>query len=299
MNDNQKFLLLITGLFLVLLVAWLSDSGYALNTGFEDYTTSSTSKSVVTESIKSQQTTTETTTTEFHPGKTLWDWMQLLIIPLILAGGAVWFNWNQKKVELELAEKRADTDREIAADRQRQTALDAYYDKMAEFLLEKDLRTSKEGAEVRAVARARTLATLRILDGKRKGALVRFLYESSLITKDDAIIPLEGADLREANLSEGDFKMVDLTRTDLTGADLMGANLTEANLIEANLSEANLSGANLNGANLSLANHSEANFINAVLYKADLSLALSVTRKQLSRALTLEGTLMPDGKIHE
>jgi hypothetical protein len=31
-----------------------------------------------------------------EPAKTLWDWLQLLIVPAVLALGALWFNYTQK-----------------------------------------------------------------------------------------------------------------------------------------------------------------------------------------------------------
>jgi uncharacterized protein YjbI with pentapeptide repeats len=253
--------------------------------------------------------------------KTLWDWMQLLIVPLILAVGAVWFNWNQKKVEQELADKRAEIDREvadkraeidreIAIDRQRQTALDAYYDKMAEFLLDKGLRASDENAEIRAVARARTLATLRILDGKRKGALIRFLQESKLINKSETFINIQGADLRQANLIEADLREaylieVDLIDANLFMADLSGADLTDAKLIGTEMSHAiinkaelnfadlstdDLSGAGLSGAKLGGANLREAKLISAHLDKAILSSA-SLSGADLRRAYLIGANL--------
>ena len=67
---------------------------------------------------------------------------------------------------------------------------------MAELLLEKKLRTT-ENKEVRNVARTRTLAVLRTLDGTRKGIVLRFLKEAGLIDKEKTIVDLEGADLIE------------------------------------------------------------------------------------------------------
>jgi hypothetical protein len=56
--------------------------------------------------------------------KSLWDWMQLLIIPFVLAIAAFLFNRAERKNE-----------QEIALDNQRETALQAYLDKMSEILL--------------------------------------------------------------------------------------------------------------------------------------------------------------------
>src|SRR5213592_265877 len=53
-------------------------------------------------------------------GKTLWDWLQLLIIPAVLAGGGLWFNQMQKNREQQAIEQQAKTEREIAEDNQRE-----------------------------------------------------------------------------------------------------------------------------------------------------------------------------------
>jgi hypothetical protein len=138
-----------------------------------------------------------------------WDWLELLIIPLVLALGALWFNNQSRRRELEqelarrrseqklalqareseqeLAQREREKDREIAEDRVREEALQRYLDRMQELILDKGLRRSKEDAEIREemrdVARARTLAVLRSLDGNRKAQVARFLYEADLITR--------------------------------------------------------------------------------------------------------------------
>ncbi len=159
--------------------------------------------------------------------KTLWDWMQLLIIPAVLAGGAYWLNESARQSE-----------QAIADDNLREAALQTYIDRMAELLIKENLSDSEVKPKVRAVARARTLTVLRRLDKERKGALLRFLYEADLIQKDKGVIDLRGADLREA----------DLTWAKLSEADLSGVNLGESKLSLDGviLREADLSGARYN-----------------------------------------------------
>ena len=72
-------------------------------------------------------------------GKTLWDWLGLFIIPLVLASIAIWFNKTERENELILAEKRAEVDRRLAADRIQEETLQAYFDKITELLLDKKL----------------------------------------------------------------------------------------------------------------------------------------------------------------
>src|SRR5258706_13159532 len=135
---------------------------------------------ILIETVKAKNTGFET--------KTLWDWMQLLIIPLFLAGGAFFLNRSERK-----------TEREIAKDRQQEEALQSYLDRMAELLLKEKLRTTRN-KEVRNVARTRTLTMLRGLDATRKGFVLRFLQDANLIAKGKNIVNLEGADLTGADL---------------------------------------------------------------------------------------------------
>ncbi len=217
---------------------------------------------------------------EVQRARTLWDWMQLLIVPAVLAGSAFFFNRARRKDERAIAEQRAQIKHEIASNRLQEEALQAYFDRIAELLLEAQLRASQPDAQAREVARVRTLTVLRRLDGTRKGILLRFLYDSELVKRDPAIrlveadlreAGLSGADLPEVNLVESDLSRAGLSGANLSGADLSGANLTRADLSGANLSRANLSGATLKEANLTKANLKEANLIRANLSGANLA----------------------------
>src|SRR5438105_1867989 len=75
-------------------------------------------------------------------GKTLWDWLHLLIIPVVLALGGFWLNQIQKGREQRITQQQAELERELTHDNQQETLLQAYIDKMSELLLEKKLRES-------------------------------------------------------------------------------------------------------------------------------------------------------------
>jgi hypothetical protein len=196
-----------------------------------------------------------TVATETQPPKKLWDWLGLLAvlaIPVVVGFGAAWFTVQQAKV----------SDKENT-DKLRETALQGYIDKMSELLLDRDnpLRESKPEDEVRKIARVRTLTILPRLDDVRKGSVLQFLYESSLMDKDKCLIDLSGANLSRATLHYAN----------LSNANLHGADLIEANLNQANLGGAILTGARPHGANLREADLRGANLSRATLYGADLS----------------------------
>jgi uncharacterized protein YjbI with pentapeptide repeats len=160
------------------------------------------------------------------------------------------------------------------------------------------------------IGRIRTLTLLRRLDGKRKGSVLQFLYESNLIGKTGVrYIDLSGADLTKAKLKGANLTKADLSKVNLYGSYMKRANLNSAYLINANLRGAILTGADLSiadltGADLSIADLTGANLSDAKLYGADLSGAdlrdaTGIVTKDLEKkAKSLQGATMPDGKIH-
>jgi uncharacterized protein YjbI with pentapeptide repeats len=187
--------------------------------------------------------------------KTLYDWLQLLIIPAIIAFVGLWYSQVQKN-----------TEQKIADDNQKEEALQGYINEMSTLLLEKNLRKSNAEDEVSIIGSVRTLTVLRRLDKFRKRAVIEFLYESGLIQKGKCVIKLKKAQLHEANLS-----LMDLHDADLHGAFLFGSDLRRANLCGSDLSEADLDSANLENADLTNADLSDANLWFANLEESDLT----------------------------
>jgi len=223
---------------------------------------------------------------DFVREKTFWDWMELLIIPLVLALGAFFLNRSERALEHQiaaertkedrrLADERAKLEREIAIDRQREAALQNYLDRMSELLLERKLLTTKD-TKVRNVARVRTLTVLQGLDARRKGQVIKFLYESGLIIgKEKVIVDLSGADLQfveleETELSGANFMDVNLDDSKFHAANLVNACFERASLINVDFEVATLSNASMDFANLLLAKLSNASLDNAFLFGADL-----------------------------
>jgi uncharacterized protein YjbI with pentapeptide repeats len=252
-------------------------------------------------------------------GKTLWDWLELLVVPIVLALVAVWFSAQERTEDRTAADKRTQIDREIATDRLQDATLQAYYDKMTELLLKENLRDAPAGAELISIARSRTRATLRSLDNVRKGLLVEFLHESRLIDKQNPIILLEGADLTGAelmgaslsganlsgaNLAGANLSAAILSKVKLIGADLSSTDLSQADLSSASLSSVILSNANLTAANLTKtslvsADLKDTNLKDALLDDAVLRKATSLEPQQLARAASLKGAILPDGTVYD
>src|SRR5258708_6763834 len=237
----------------LVVVITLIIAGYWFDwTGFNGY-----NKVTTAHTISGTNAGTVTKTEEYQPGKALWDWLNLLgvlAIPAVVGLGAAWYTVQQGKVST-----RENTDN------QRETALQAYIDKMSELLLEKHLRTSQPDDEVRTIARVRTITILFQLDARRIGYVFAFLRAAGLMSNtSESIISLKKADLRKINFSH--------------------TSLQDTDLSEVNLSESDLSGANLREVDLS---------------RADLQRATDITSEELEKqAKSLQGATMPDGNIH-
>lgn len=220
-------------------------------------------------------------------------WSALIAAVLTIAG-LLWgvFSFNEQQV----ANQRQ------ALDQQQQATLDGYINAMSDLLLKENLHGSMSGDVVRQVAEAQTLTALQNLNSGRKGILLRFLYESGLITNQAndhlPIIDLSYADLSYVDLSNGNLSGADLEQANLYHANLSAASLFGTDLAQANLNNADLhgalllDGASLNGAFLSSAILDYTHLSGADMRNADLSFAF------LEHALLYGPTsLVPDASI--
>jgi Pentapeptide repeats (8 copies) len=223
--------------------------------------------------------------------KTVWDWMDLLIVPAVLALATLAFTLYQENRQTRIENLRAEAERKVADQRADDAALQGYLDQTSTLLLNENvpLRESKEGDEVRTLTRARTLAVLGSLESPHnKRTVIEFLHEAKLITGTDPIISLKDADLQDANLAYLDLYDANLALTDLRDANLSHACLKDADLGGANLSEADLSEADLS---------EQSNLHAAILIGTDVSDPLGMTPEELKREVgslgSLEGATMP------
>jgi hypothetical protein len=191
-------------------------------------------------------------------GMTLRDWLELLIVPLVLLGRGLMFDLRQQGIE----DQRAARERELEEQRAQDAVLQTYLDQMSELILNRNLLESEEGDAVYTLAQARTSTAIAGLDAEHNMSVARFLADSGLIGFGESSISI----LKDAWFRDANLRLVDLQQADLSGADLRRTNLGRANVSDADLSE------------------------------ADLSRAQGWTEDQLSEARTLEDATMPDGQ---
>ena len=140
------------------------------------------------------------TWTGFSDNK-LWEWLNLLILPVTLVLGANLISMQQNRRGLREGEAQHQNDLQIAEDNRQEETLDTYIDQVMQLLLEKNLRASVPGSDIREVARIHTLTALRRLNTTRQRILLQFLDEAGLINQDNPLINLSGIDLSGIQLS--------------------------------------------------------------------------------------------------
>jgi uncharacterized protein YjbI with pentapeptide repeats len=268
-------------------------------------------------------------------GKSLWDWLQLLIVPAVLAAGGYLFSHQQEERQQAIEDERA-----------QEIAYQAYIDQMSQLLTEEDLSVSPD-EEVRTVARAQTLNVLVSVEDERKMRVLQFLADNDLVQGDNPTVNLQTADFVGAKLIANErqgasgervnltFDDVNLSKTQLDRANLDGirlrnaslngaimydailifadlqeASLVNAYIIDADMRDAHLVGANFGRAYLDEADLSQASLVGADFGSADLANTCLVradlrganledaehlTAEQLERAFGDENTTLPEG----
>lgn len=219
---------------------------------------------------------------EYQRAKTLWDWMDLALIPVAIALIAFGFNEASRRRENSRAEAQQQLENKRIQNHQEEEALQAYLDRMQKLLLEKDLLKASEESTVALVAYTLTQVALKRLSPERKDAVLGFLITAQLVQQRAGkkhVLSLAGADL------EGIGAPLGVAFLDLVGADLHGANLQNVRFDVPNLQNADLRMATFEGAHLLKADFRGANLETSILAGANLW-----------GAICDEKTILPNGK---
>ncbi len=234
---------------------------------------------------------------EQRPGavsiKPAWERLLLPILGVLLIVSVLWLGIQQNQSSRALSDQQRNLALSTAADQQRETILSNYKDKIANLMVQNNLLHAHAADASVLVANAYTLEALRRLDPDRKAALLRFLYQTNLISNDRRIISMREADVRGAHLANTDLRDTYLIGINLSGADLRGATLSDASFTFANLSNVNLVNADLHACDLHNVNLTGTN-----LAGANLRDATGLNEDILSKAKSLAGAVMPDGSVH-
>ncbi|MBL4806767.1 MAG: pentapeptide repeat-containing protein [Rhodobacteraceae bacterium] len=203
--------------------------------------------------------------------KTLWDWMKVFAMPVMISFGVGGIGLLQQEIERGRTEEQA---------------VQQYIDRIS-------LAYSSESLDQTslAVTRAQTTGVLRLVSGERASRVLAFLNDLGVL---ETIVPkmefldLYGAEMKGLALSGFDFE-----GSDLRWVEFEETILTDADFEETDLRHADMKDADLRGADFEYARMNGVDLDHADLRGADLALALGLNDKQLSVACLDETTLLP------
>ena len=213
----------------------------------------------------------------FRPGwmgfaeKTLWDWMVILSLPAMVSFGAVAVSAIAREIESERSEE---------------VAVQQFIDRISGAYA-----SGVPDRTVLAVARAQTIAVLRLVSGERAGRALNFLNDLGAlaeISPNLEFLDLSKIELKGLPLAGFDFEGSDLRDAELEGTDLTGADFEESDLRGADMKDAVAKGASFENARMK-----GADLDHADLRGADLGSAIGLDDSQLGRACIDETTLLP------
>lgn len=206
-------------------------------------------------------------------GKTLWDWMSLLLVPSLIATATLVVNQVQSQSNQSTIQE---------------SAFQQYIDRISNLML-----VAKDSAPLAttAVARAHTSAILRIVDHERAGRVLVFLDQLGRL--HEFVSALDGIDLTNTELKELRLDGLEFDRVKFIRADLEGTSLVGADLEDADFTSADLKFIVLRDASLENAIFNNANLDYADVRNTDLTSAIGLTSTQLLNACLDETTKLP------
>lgn len=209
--------------------------------------------------------------------KKLWDWLDLLIIPLSVAI----IGWIYKEYEKSKDEKKD------FENKQNET-LDSYFRVISDLIIKSNLLDINLNKESKIIARTRTIVAIEILNDERKGQVLQFLYESKLINNN--IIELLGANFKSSEVSgivlkdttikgvyfcdskfirsyldRSVFTACDFTNSDFSDSSMQNTNLSYTKLINCKLINIDLTTVDFEGADLT-----NADLTNSIILESQL-----------------------------
>lgn len=181
--------------------------------------------------------------------RTLWDWLELLIIPIVLAIGGWLFSSADKDSALRIEQSN-----------QRQNILNSFIEKISNLVVVENFKNPEKNSDIVQITRALITSTCRQLDPDRKAEALQVIYELHLIDKNPIVnlfgvnfdkINLEHAPLVESEIKGAYFRKGCFKNANLQGSIFLGSNFSKADFRGANLTNTDFSETTLDGANFS------------------------------------------------
>ena len=221
-------------------------------------------------------------------GQTLVKFLSSLMLPLMLGIFTIVVTFQQQSVarqqrledknesrlqreqDWNIAQLAQFAQNKATSDRYRDEVLLAYIKEIGDLLKENN-GSLTQTALTHTLARAKTLNTIRQLDGPRQVHILRFLYEAKQLISTNESLPL---DMSTAILADIDFRKFTpskrIKKMSLAGVYLQNCTFAEMQLEEFDFSSAHLSHINFSSTELFHSNFSFAQFDDVTFASAEL-----------------------------
>ena len=247
--------------------------------------------------------------TAYNDGKTVWDWLSVLGVPLTLLILGAWLQKGQQeradklskeqqeraeklsreqqeraeklsREQQERAEKFSEDQQKIADNNTKEEVLQTYFDRLSVLLIDKNLialSNKLNSGEIKPEEQELLDSSLNLIRARTLSILRLFKNDTERKTSvidfliESDVIGKLNLDLFTANLSNAELPYAQLPNAKLSHAKLSNANLYNANLYNAKLDHADLDHAILSNASLCHAILCHADLSHAILCHADLS----------------------------
>ena len=169
--------------------------------------------------------------------KNIWDWLTLLILPISMAGGAVYFQHTQKKRELKQIQETKERELILQKEKHLVDNYKYFYSKMLEFILIPNFKSDKN---ILLGIKILTLSSFRKFDALRKKEALIFLYEADLLNK----IALNNINLDNVKIKNLQLYSINFSKSNFNNFSLLSSLIKYSNLSECTFADSNLTGTN-------------------------------------------------------
>lgn len=207
---------------------------------------------------------------------------------------------QRRAQEFQLDEARRSQDLAITDNQQRDAVFNAYIRDLSHLLLISDYVLTRSMLD--SIVRPMTLTVLRQLDPTRKVLLLKFLFESKMISSEypDTRLDLTDADLNGIDLDRQPMKNLSLVGASLINASFLSMDFNEAEFEATDLTDASFLDVFLQRASFYRSRLVRVRFNQSELILADLSLAdlrnSTLTENQLQTSVSHNMAILPDGR---
>lgn len=226
--------------------------------------------------------------------KTLWDWMDLIIIPITIIIISYLFKEYEKNKDSKIEEEKFQNQ-----------SMESFIDIISDLIIKNDLLKSNVKNDIFTLIETRIKFVLEILDGSRKGQLLQFLLNIGLIKPNSKLAlnavnfdnaMLDGIILNNIEIKGVYFRYSSINNSDLSNSNFNGCDFSNANLSNSKVENCDFSYAFFNNACLKNMNLTKVNFEGADLTNANLNNS-TICQVQLDRIHNKSGIKIKKAKI--